>query len=374
MRCRAAIRAGCVCAVVFPGVAWAQVSFTRLAGFAGDDRTFAFGVSLDGGIVGGNSGTLTSRRGFAWGSGAGFTPLAGVGAFHSATAVSGHGATLGGVSNNRAAVWARGGGDPTLMPQTIFAGGQVTGLSGDGGLAVGFGVPIAGPQGAFAWLTASGVVQPLPSLPGTTSSQANGVSAGGGLIVGAASTPSGPAAWAWTAGGTVPLATPPGATRTWAQGVSFEGARIVGYSGDSASEWATAWDLVGGAWVGEVLGTLPGDVRARARGVSALGRTIVGSSIDGSGDWRAFVWSRSEGMRDLNAVLGGLGVALGSFRLEAATGISADGRTIVGYGVTGAGRTEGFVAVIPSPWGVLILAGLGLRRGRCAVGVGGAPG
>lgn len=350
--------------MIFPGVVWAQVSFTRLHGFAGDDRTFAFGVSLDGRVVGGNSGTLTTRRGFAWEMGAGLTPLAGTGVFHSATTVAGNGATLGGVSNNRAAVWARAGGDPVLMPQTIFAGGQVLGLSGDGSLAVGFGVPIAGPQGAFAWLPGSGVVQPLPNLAGTTSSQANGVSASGGLIVGAGSTPTGPAAWAWTASGTEALPVPGGATRTWAQGVSFDGASIVGYSGDGAGEWATAWERLGGSWVADVLGTLPGDARARARAASALGGTIVGNSIDAAGDWRAFVWTRSEGMRDLNGVLSGLGVALGTFRLEAATGISADGRTIVGYGVTDLGRTEGFVAVIPSPWSVLALAGLAGRRRR----------
>lgn len=375
MGVQAGLGAWCLCAAMVPLAAKGQASLTFLDGFAGDDRTFAFGVSLDGRVVGGNSGTLTSRRGFAWEDGVGYTPLVGSGVFHSVTAVAGGGGWLGGVSSNRPAVWARAGGGPTLMPTTIFGGGQVLGLSGDGSLAVGLGVPSVGPQGAFVWHVPTGSVAPIASLAGTVSSQANGISADGSLVVGAGSTASGPTAWVWSVStGTVSLPTPSGASRAWAQGVSLDGVRVVGYSGDGLAERATAWEYVGGGWEARVLGMLSGDTRARARAASAGGAWVVGQSFDAGGESRAFVWSDSWGMRDLGSVLEGMGVALGGFRLESATGISADGRTIVGYGFDPSGRTRGFVAVIPSPWGLLVLAGLLGRGGRRDATAPGFPG
>lgn len=365
MGVRAGLGAWCLCAAAAPLAARGQASLTLLDGFAGDDRTFAFGVSLDGRVVGGNSGTLTSRRGFAWEAGVGYAPLTGSGVFHGVTAVAAQGGWLGGVSGNRPAVWTRSGVGPVLMPATIFGGGQVLGLSGDGSLAVGLGAPSAGPQGAFVWHVPSGSVAPLPLLPGTLSAQANAITADGSLVVGAGSTAGGPVPWAWSVStGMTPLPIPAGSSRAWAQGVSFDGVRVVGYSGDASTEWATAWDYFGGGWQPRVLGVLPGDARSRARAASSGGAWVVGQSLDAGGDSRAFVWSESWGMRDLGSVLEGMGVSLGGFRLEAATGISADGRTIVGYGFDPGGRVRGFVAMIPSPWGLVVLAGVLRRRRR----------
>lgn len=79
------------------------------------------------------------------------------------------------------------------------------------------------------------------------------------------------------------------------------------------------------------LGVLPGAYQSEATGVSADGRVVVGTSNIGSP--RAFRWTREDGMQDL----GDLGGAL-SF----GTAISADGRTLVGYTSDAQGRLFGF--------------------------------
>jgi len=65
----------------------------------------------------------------------------------------------------------------------------------------------------------------------------------------------------------------------------------------------------------------------------------------------AFVWDETHGMRQLYAVLVdqyGLGAALAGWRLNYVTGVSADGRTIVGGGFNPSGQQEGWRLVLPS--------------------------
>ncbi|MEZ6190029.1 MAG: hypothetical protein R3C45_01915 [Phycisphaerales bacterium] len=62
-------------------------------------------------------------------------------------------------------------------------------------------------------------------------------------------------------------------------------------------------------------------------------------------------------------------VDLTGWTLLSATGISADGKTIVGYGRNPGGYTEGFIITLPEP-STFILLGLGasiqIRRTRFA--------
>ena len=54
-----------------------------------------------------------------------------------------------------------------------------------------------------------------------------------------------------------------------------------------------------------------------------------------------------------------LGLDLTGWQLNNATGISADGLTIVGYGPNPNGDTEAWIAVIPEPsTGLLLMTGL----------------
>ena len=80
-------------------------------------------------------------------------------------------------------------------------------------------------------------------------------------------------------------------------------------------------------------------------------------------------------MRRLQDVLTQQGDDLIGWRLEVATGISADGRTIVGYGQGPTGQTETWVATLATPvpepsalclfgLGTVVLLDYGWRRRR----------
>ena len=95
----------------------------------------------------------------------------------------------------------------------------------------------------------------------------------------------------------------------------------------------------------------------------------TGKSVDGN---EAFVWDEANGMRSLQTMLEDGGVDMTGWTLTSATGVSDDGKTIVGYG-THNGNTEGFVAVIPEPstvalFGISGLAIAAYRRIRKSYG------
>jgi probable HAF family extracellular repeat protein len=77
------------------------------------------------------------------------------------------------------------------------------------------------------------------------------------------------------------------------------------------------------------LGTLGGNA-SWAWGVSADGSVVVGYAQNADGQWRAFRWTASGGMEDLNTTYASL-LTPDSY-LEWAFDISADGRCIVGRG------------------------------------------
>jgi len=129
------------------------------------------------------------------------------------------------------------------------------------------------------------------------------------------------------------------------------------------------------------LGFLPdGGFWSEARGVSSDGSVIVGCGNSASG-MEAFLWDDVNGMRNLRTVLVDSGLDLTDWQLTSATGISADGLTIVGYGTNPSGQTEGWIATnissgepIPEPstivlfsiGGFSILAYVWRRRKRSA--------
>jgi probable HAF family extracellular repeat protein len=89
------------------------------------------------------------------------------------------------------------------------------------------------------------------------------------------------------------------------------------------------------------LGTLGGD-SSDAYGVSADGSVVVGQARNATGAFRAFRWTASRGMEDLNAAYASL--LSGGSSLDAARAISPNGRYIVGFGFNAAtGRTEAFL-------------------------------
>src|SRR5205823_10163260 len=98
------------------------------------------------------------------------------------------------------------------------------------------------------------------------------------------------------------------------------------------------------------LGFLPDGNNSRAYGVSGDGSVVFGFASVGEGEV-PFLWTAGSGMQDLYSVLAANGVnpaADGWTYLDNISGISDDGKTIVGYG-NRSGGFEAFVATVPEP-------------------------
>ncbi len=228
---------------------------------------------------------------------------------------------------------------------------------------------------AYRWTESDGL-QPIGTLPhgGSAYSQATAISADGLVIVGESGgtvgASSGRQAFQWTALSGISVLTPlSGATSTTALAVSADGSVVVGNSYiPSCLECepsllfrnnAVRWTNQGPA---TLLGQVPGGDRgSAARAVSADGSVIVGMSqvnpddpLTGS---QAFVWTPDAGMQRLFDILvmqGATGFT--GWTLLDATGVSADGRTIAGYGLNPTGRSQAFVVTLnavplpPAAW------------------------
>ena len=174
-------------------------------------------------------------------------------------------------------------------------------------------------------------------------SRAYGVSADGSAVVGEGSSALGEEAFRWTSsGGMVGLGSFIGGEFfSRANGVSADGSVVVGQgsaaSGDEAFRWTSGGGMVG---LGYLAG---GDPFSRANGVSADGSVVVGFAISASGN-EAFRWTSENGMQSVASILTTAGVDLAGWTLLSASGVSADGNTIVGDGINPDGLAEAWVA------------------------------
>lgn len=103
-----------------------------------------------------------------------------------------------------------------------------------------------------------------------------------------------------------------------------------------------------------------------AQALSDDGSTIVGwAQGPNVGDSLAVIWDDDGHAHRLDHWLSAEHhVPLTGWSLVAATGVSGDGRTIVGYGINPDGRTQAFAVVIPAPAAWLVPAGGMLIRRR----------
>ena len=290
------------------------------------------------------------------------------------------------------------------------------GCSRDGAVVVGS-AALGGTTHAVAWRDGR-LTQLAGEASGATASDAWGVSADGSTIVGEATIDGGPQAVAWRgdtlrpnlvrldedgdsfalrlaravaadgsavagaggvadadrafriAGGRVEvLRTPDGhAKEVLANGISADGTTVVGAMRTSRGSEAFRWR--GGA--ARPLGGLAADHEyfSAAHGTSADGSRVVGSSEGASGGPEAFVWDEVLGMQPLREVLVRQhGLDLTGWTLAAATAISDDGRTIVGYGRNPRGETEGWIARLPAANAGTVAAGSSRRAAQDAPGL-----
>ncbi len=322
----------------------------------GASSSAARGLSAHALSVVGESDGVSGTEAFVWTKTAGLVGLGdlpGGGFFSQSFAISDDGSTVVGFGLGAVGLeafrWTSGAG---MVGLGDLAGGSFSSIaravSQDGTIVVGQGTSTASGFGteAFRWSTGGGLAG-LGDLPGGIfNSQALGVSDDGLTVVGRGTSASGNEAFRWTlAGGMAGLGDlPGGAFDSEARDVSADGGTIVGFGnnglGVEAFRWTSGEGMVG-------LGDLPGgNFSSLANAISADGKTIVGSGSGTSGAV-AMVWNAVDGMRDLKAVLTGLGLDLNGWTLVNATGVSADGRVIVGLGTNPAGNLEAWMAVLP---------------------------
>lgn len=272
----------------------------------------ALGVSVDGTTVVGSSGPSGSRQqAFVWSptfSMRGLGYLDGGRDISKAYAVSSDGRTIVGSAYSEKGVeaYATRMGGP-LAPVHPFRNGSHTNssalaLSTDGSIAAGFGNPEDGilVQNAFTWTTGSST--DLGTLAGVSGySIANALSPDGQYAAGWSASAEGIQATLWSAG------LPP-------MGLG---------------------DLQGGAFY------------SVARDVSADGSIVVGFSYSGAGP-EAMIWTEETGMVRMVDFLQTAGIAVSSWVLVDACGISSNGDTIAGTGLNPSGNMEAWVATLAS--------------------------
>lgn len=347
------------------GLALAQSTFVDL----GAGRA-ASGVSADGTVVAGTDATQY----FVW------TPSGGVvnigGASPSIANVGGQakvsndggrvGGTLLNVSTGKYEVgyydgstgsWTALGGIGGSSGTSTSSGWNI---SGDGRAVVGLGWVNAGTAHAIRWMQ-GGILADLGSTVAGRSTRANGTNASGSVIAGWQDATSGFRQGAvWIDGVQTVITNGGGSPVSEAQDVSDVGNWVIGNGSSASGNQAWRWSPGTGL---QNLGALNPSWTGYATGVSDDGKTIVGferafgqPALFGLG----FIWRQGVGLTDLKTYLISKGVPVpAAWTLALPLGISADGRTIVGQGRNG-NIASGFVAHIDDCAGSTASYGAGL--------------
>lgn len=363
-----------ICLALTAGVAAAEESAVPIflgIGSLGGGTIYsnACGVSGNGKVVVGSSISLSGSEGCRWVSGVlqNVGDLAGGLVSGVKNAASYNGSTVVGSGHNGLAVatiWTQASGTTALawtLPNACgglpyVASAAAYGISWDGSKIIGYINTDCGNQACY-W-NAAGVATGLGDVAGGVfSSRAYAISADGSTIVGYGTNALGTVAFRWTGagaltalGGTGDLAG--GATAGAAYGVSSNGSVVVGKGVNLTGTWAFRWDSTAGI---VSLGDLAGGLNvSTALGVSGDGKKVIGYGTSLLGN-EAFIWDSVNGMRDLRQYLIDSGNdAVCGWRLVRAQAISADGFTIVGYGLNLLLHTEGWIVKLPRTKGLKI--------------------
>lgn len=322
-------------ALASAGGAHAQVTLEYLSPASGDWSVAAYGCS--------GSGLTTAVTVFAptvkaarWGDSGSSTLPAPI-PTHSAYGwgVSGDGGTVLGWSEfsgsgapvRRALLWRSSSSVPQVLGNLPgMSAGKAVAASFDGGVVVGASEPYAFSNSfhGFRWTPKGGMVA-LPGPGGQPSMIPTDISDGGTVICGSAANIACRVTGTPDALSAQSLGVLSGTISSLASAVSGDGATIVGTSSSSFEERPFKWTSDGGM----VALPLPSGA-GRALDVSNGGDTIVGDHSIPGGPF-AVAWTTGLGFVNLNAYLDAAGVSRGGDTLETATGVSRDGRVIVGF-------------------------------------------
>ena len=346
----------------------------------GDNYSAAFGISPNGQYVVGRSasagpGDATGYEAFIWSKATGMSGLGdlpGGGAFGIGTAVSTNGVVSGYGETDLGTEPFRWTPSTGLLSLSELSGagpylGNAFDISADGNTIIGgaYNLPGSSSAQAFRWSETDGFVG-LGTLPGSTSSFAQTISADGSTIAGVSS---GSPYWKpfyWNAvEGMVSLGSLPATYRDCrVYGISSDGRAIVGTLVRANNDFdAFVWTANDGF---TLLGDLTGGIHSStANAISADGAVIIGRASIATGT-TSFIWDAMHGLRDLREVL----IADCGFDLSDWSGLHAqdmtpDGQTIVGFGQHEGLGTEAWIVHIPEPLtACLLLIGTGLLRLR----------
>lgn len=312
----------------------------------------AYRVSDDGSVVVG----LAGASAFRWTAEGGYQLAPGISSNTPLVTVSGDGQVLVSDAPNaqnkmNAAIW-QGGSTWNLLPTTGFASCDAFLLNSydantDGSVIVGL-AWVAGCQAhAFRWDATNGTVD-LGTIVAGRSSRANSVNGDGTIIVGWQDTLNGQrrgARWINGVESYMPSYVAPTGTSYVvgeALGVSPDGQHIVGYNVFGAPA-GPAWhfdDTTDTVYALQNLAQF-GSQDALAGGVSADGSIIVGTTGGIPIGRKALIWVNNGAPQDLKTYIESKGGTIAPYTsLGTAMDISADGRTIVGWGA-GAGNPSG---------------------------------
>jgi probable HAF family extracellular repeat protein len=324
-----------------------------------DPRSEAFpsAVNANGAVV---VGAFEGGRAFYWMPTTGAIDLGG----QQAIAVSDDGTTIVGVAYDakgieNAAIWLRGtewrllGSFPNAVP-CDFDLSTGTGTSRDGKVVVGIAWNGCGPAHAFRWEESTGMVDLGSSVPGR-SSQGMGVSGDGRVVVGGQDAATGYRQGARWVDGREEVFTGPGGVVGSTRAVNHDGSIIAGRQcrPDLATDQsAWIWTASGGVQCLPAPGRRSSQlvVITEANATSDDGRVIGGrQGAASSPDQDAVIWiDRSPAyLKDFlraNGVPNAFDTWVNTGEI---TGISPDGRILVGYGAARTGF-RGYMVILGS--------------------------
>lgn len=244
------------------------------------------------------------------------------------------------------AIWSAPDAQPLLLGGLPGATGldgtlaNTYGISGDAGTLVGLAYGDgtgAGNAHAFRWTAATGMTV-LPKLTTERAARANGVSADGSVIWGWNDTSTGfRRGVRWTDGGIEELLDTAGGQVGEVSRGNSDGSILIGsrttVPGRERDIWR--WTAATGAVpLGHIAHGGPAG-SSFAFGVTEDGGMIVGASGFG-GNRIPTVWTQEDGLRPLAQLLAERGIEVpAGWSLNTATAVSADGRMIAGWGLSG---------------------------------------